>query len=94
MALTKAGLVEGLVRRGFSKKEAVDLLETLLGRIKDSLSRGEDVLISSFGKFYVKEKGQRRGRNPQTGHDLLLRERRVVTFKCSSVLRDRINERE
>ncbi len=59
--------------------------------IKESLERGEDVLISGFGKFCLKEKKQRRGRNPATGDDLLLGERKVVTFKCSHLLRDKIN---
>jgi integration host factor subunit alpha len=63
----------------------------LLEIIKGTLEKSEDVLISGFGKFCVKNKKQRRGRNPATGDDLLLRERRVVTFKCSGKLRKKIN---
>jgi len=66
-------------------------VERLLEIIKQTLESGEDVLISGFGKFYVKDKRKRRGRNPQTGQDLLLVERRVVMFKCSAVLRNKMN---
>ncbi len=91
MALTKADLVEALSGQGFKRKEAVELVETLLEIIKGTLARGEDILLSGFGKFCVKQKRTRRGRNPQSGENLLLPERRVVTFKYSSVLRDKIN---
>ena len=67
------------------------LVETLLELIKSKLVSGEDVLVSGFGKFCVKEKGERRGRNPATGDSMMLRSRRVVTFKCSGQLRDKIN---
>jgi len=67
------------------------MLETLLELIKSNLEKGEDVLISGFGKFCVKEKNERRGRNPATGNDMLLDSRRVVTFRCSHLLRDKIN---
>jgi integration host factor subunit alpha len=59
--------------------------------IKSALTDGDDVLVSGFGKFCVKEKRPRRGRNPATGEDLMLRQRRVVTFKCSGKLRNKIN---
>jgi len=59
--------------------------------MKRSLESGEDVMISGFGKFCVKEKKERRGRNPSTGEDMVLEPRKVVTFKCSGNLRDRIN---
>ncbi len=59
--------------------------------IKTTLGNGEDVLITGFGKFCVKEKSERKGRNPATGNDLILGARRVVIFKCSSVLRDKLN---
>jgi integration host factor subunit alpha len=67
------------------------ILESVLETVKTSLSNGEDVLLSGFGKFIVREKAARRGRNPQTGDDLTLEPRRVITFHCSSVMRDRIN---
>ena len=91
-ALTKAELSSQISREtGLNKSESTKALEAILGIIKQSLESGEDVLISSFGKFCVKEKRVRRGRNPQTGSDLQLDARRVVTYKCSSVLRRRIN---
>jgi len=92
MALTKADIVETVNKElGFPKNQSVTLVETLLDIIKDTLASGEDVMTSGFGKFCVKEKNRRRGRNPATGEDLMLSSRRVVTFKCSGKLRDRIN---
>ena len=91
MALTKNDIVSTVHELGFTKKKSVEIVESLLEIIKTSLERGEDVLISGFGKFCVKKKGQRRGRNPATGSDLILRERKVVTFKRSGKLRDKIN---
>ena len=92
MTLTKANLVE-TVRDvyGFTGKDSCKLVDTLLGIIKDTLVNGEDVLISGFGKFCVKEKKERRGRNPATGEDMMLEPRKVVIFKCSGVLRDKIS---
>ena len=91
MALTKSDIVARVHELGFTKKRSVDIIETLLEIIKSNLEKSEDVLISGFGKFCVKNKKQRRGRNPSTGEDLMLRERRVVTFKCSGKLRKKIN---
>ena len=91
MALTKNDIFEGTQELGFTKKRSVEIVETLLDIIKRQLGQGEDLLISGFGKFCVKKKSSRRGRNPATGDDLMLRERQVVTFKCSSKLRDRIS---
>ena len=93
MALTKSDIVATVHELGFTKKKSVEIIETLLEIIKSSLEHSEDVLISGFGKFCVKEKNQRRGRNPATGQDLILRERKVVTFKCSGKLRKKINGR-
>jgi integration host factor subunit alpha len=67
------------------------VVEALLEIMKKTLESGEDVLISGFGKFCVKEKSDRRGRNPQIGNELMLEARRVVVFKCSSVLREKLN---
>jgi integration host factor subunit alpha len=94
MALTKNKIVESVNELGFTKKKSVDIVETLLEIIKKSLESGEDVLVSGFGKFCVKKKSTRRGRNPATGEDLLLDERNVVTFKCSGKLREEINNRK
>ena len=91
MALTKSDIVEKVTQLGFSKKKSSEIVETLLVIIKDALTANDDLLVSGFGKFCVKSKNQRRGRNPATGEDLLLRERRVVTFKCSGKLREMIN---
>ena len=93
MALTKNKIVEQVNELGFTKKKSVDIVESLLEIIKRNLENGEDVLVSGFGKFCVKDKSTRRGRNPATGDDLLLEARRVVTFKCSGKLRDRINQK-
>lgn len=92
MTLTKSEIVAKVHELGFTKKKSIDIVESLLEIIKSTLEQGEDVLISRFGKFCVREKNQRRGRNPATGSDLMLRERRVVTFKCSGKLRERINK--
>jgi integration host factor subunit alpha len=93
MSLTKDDLVRAIAEdSGFPVKQSAVLVETLLELIKSKLASGEDVLISGFGKFCVKEKGERRGRNPASGEDMMLRPRRVVTFKCSGKLRDKINK--
>ena len=95
MSLTKDDLVKALAKEnGFQLNRAVEMVETLLELIKSTLASGEDVLISGFGKFCVKEKRERRGRNPATGEDMMLAARRVVTFKCSGQLRDKINQQE
>ena len=91
MTLTKNDIVARIHALGFTKKKSVDIIETLLEITKRTLSDNDDVLISGFGKFCVRDKGQRRGRNPATGADLILRERKVVTFKCSGKLRNAIN---
>ncbi len=91
MALTKNDIVAAVHDLGFTKKKSVDVVEILLETIKKTLEKSEDVLISGFGKFCVKQKRPRRGRNPATGEDLMLRARKVVTFKCSGKLRDKIN---
>ncbi|MBN2123564.1 MAG: integration host factor subunit alpha [Deltaproteobacteria bacterium] len=92
MTLTKSAIVEDIAGLGFTKKRSEQLVEAVLEIIKNALQEGDDVLVSGFGKFCVKEKKRRRGRNPATGDVLILNERRVVTFKVSSVLKDRINE--
>ena len=76
---------------GFPKKYSSELVEILIETIKNSLESGDDVLISGFGKFCVRDKKDRKGRNPATGQDMILKSRRVVTFKCSGQLRKKIN---
>ena len=93
MSITKAHLADSIHNQlGLHKNQSVKVLESILEIIKKTLENGEDVLITGFGKFYVKEKRKRRGRNPQTGEDLMLGSRKVVRFKCSGKLRERVNE--
>ena len=92
MTLTKANIVEAVAKQnGYPKSQSFEMIETLLKIIKRTLESGEDVLVSGFGKFCVKEKRERKGRNPATGEDMMLEPRRVVTFRCSRQLRERIN---
>ena len=92
MALTKADLIDSMYNQvGLSKTKSAQVVDSLLGIIKKTLEDGEDVLISGLGKFCVKEKGKRRGRNPQTGEELMMKSRRVVRFRCSGVLREKVN---
>ena len=89
---TKDLLVKAVAEEtGFPTIQSNQMVETLIELIKGSLASGENVLISGFGKFSVKAKNQRRGRNPATGESLMLRPRRVVTFRCSGNLRKKIN---
>ena len=95
MALTKADLVDSLTDQiGFTKNKSTAITETLLEIIKRTLASGEDVLVSCFGKFCVNEKAERKGRNPATGESMMLKPRRVVTLKCSGMLRKKINSRD
>ncbi|MFW2366163.1 MAG: integration host factor subunit alpha [Desulforhopalus sp.] len=93
MKLTKAELVKQVYQHheNLTKAQAAESVDTLLRISKDSLIKGEDLLLSGFGKFNVREKKTRKGRNPQTGDELMLDARRVVTFKPSGLLRDRVN---
>jgi len=92
MALTKADIVEQVyLQLGFPKEKSFQVIESLLESVKRSLASGDDVLVSGFGKFCVKEKQPRKGRNPATGESTILPARRVVTFKCSERLRIRLN---
>lgn len=92
MALTKNHIINDVnAQLGPPKTKSIELVESILETIKKTLENGEDVLISGFGKFSVKSKHERRGRNPHTRQDLILESRRVVTFKCSPVLKDKLN---
>ena len=91
--MTKAEIVEQIYERvGFSKKEAAELVEKVFEIMKETLAEGEKVKISGFGNFVVREKNARKGRNPQTGQEILLDARRVLTFKPSLVLKNVLNE--
>jgi len=92
MTLTKAQLLDSIHKQvDLPKIKSTKVVDCLLELIKNTLENGEDVLIRGFGKFCVKEKRERRGRNPQTGEDLMLNARRIITFRCSGRLRDKIN---
>lgn len=92
MALTKENIINEVYEQTqLPKSRSRDVVESLLDLMKRTLSSGDDLLISGFGKFMVKNKSSRRGRNPQTKADLQLRARKVVVFKTSGVLRKRIN---
>ena len=92
MNLTKADIITSIYNNcGCSKNKSTELMEGILAMLKNTLESGEDVLISGFGKFCVKEKGDRLGRNPATGNNLTLDARRIVTFKCSPVLKEKLN---
>jgi integration host factor subunit alpha len=93
MTLTKGDLINKVYnsRTTLTKKEARKAVETILRTIKSSLENGDDVLLSRFGKFNIKAKHARRGRNPQTGESVMLEARKVVTFKPSGFLREKVN---
>jgi integration host factor subunit alpha len=94
MTITKADLVQQIYNNHeeLTKIQATEAVEAFLRISKDSLIGGSDLLLSGFGKFNVREKRARRGRNPQTGKDLILESRRVVTFTPSGILRTKVNE--
>ena len=92
MALNKTRIIDRIYNSSdLNRKQATRTVEALLETIKESLENGEDVLITGFGKFCVKEKKQRKGKNPETGENLFIEQRRVVTFRCSPVLRDKLD---
>ncbi len=93
MTLTKADLVQQVYQqnKGLTRVQATEAVEVLLSISKETLIKGSDLLLSGFGKFNVRDKNLRRGRNPQTGGELMLDARRVVTFKPSGILRNKIN---
>ena len=90
--ITRADLCESIYREvGLSRNESADLVEAVLGEITDALARDETVKISSFGSFLVRRKGQRIGRNPKTGEEVPILPRKVLVFRASHVLKDRVN---
>ena len=92
MTLTKAHIVDAVAKQnGYTNKRSFKVVETLLEIIKSPLESGDDVLVSGFGKFCVNEKRERKGRNPATGEAMMMEARKVVTFRCSGQLRDKIN---
>ncbi len=92
MTLTKSQIIEEVrANNRLTKKQSLESVETLLEIMKETLASGEGVLISGFGKFCVKNKKEREGSNPATGEDMMLDARKVVTFKCSGKLREKVN---
>jgi integration host factor subunit alpha len=95
MALTKANIIEAIQKDiGLPKKNCTELMENLIETMKKALENDDHILISGFGKFSVNEKEARRGRNPASGKTMILKKRRVVTFKCSGKLRERLNNHQ
>ena len=92
MTLTRADIISEIQDKlGFTKRQSAELTEQIVEIIKSTLANGEDVRVSRFGKFCVNDKNARKGRNPATGEDMMLKPRRVVTFKCSGKLRKRVS---
>jgi integration host factor subunit alpha len=92
MTLTKADIAAAISKKtAYTQRQSLEMVDSLFEIMKRTLEIGEDVLISSFGKFTVKEKRERIGRNPQTGEPMMLTPRKVVSFKWSGRLRNRIN---
>lgn len=93
MSLTKIDIIDSIYEKlGIPKKECASIVESIFAIIKDDLDQGNDVMISGFGKWTVKAKKKRKGRNPQTGDSLMIDARKVVTFKPSQVLRGAVND--
>ena len=94
MSTTKADIINSAYDKltGFSKKDTVELVDAVFGVMKEALEQGESIKVSGFGKFNVREKNERLGRNPKTGEELTISARRVVTFKPSTILRESLNE--
>jgi len=93
--MTKVDIVEAIYEKvGFSKKEVAKIVETIFDLIKENLEKEDKIKISGFGNFVVRKKRARRGRNPQTGDDIEISSRRILTFKPSQVLRGALNRRE
>jgi integration host factor subunit alpha len=91
--MTKSDIVEAVYQNvGFTKKRAAEVVNLILDTMKEALEDGEKVKISGFGNFEIREKDARKGRNPQTGAEITISERRVLSFKPSQVLKDRLND--
>ena len=92
--MTKSEIVEAIHQRvGFTKKRSSEIVAMILDEMKEALERGEKVKISGFGNFEIRRKDPRKGRNPQTGDEIVISERQVLTFKPSQVLKDRLNRK-
>ena len=95
MTITKSDIINGIYNSTDLKLyQATKTVENLFEVFKKTLGSGEDIMISGFGKFYIKNKNDRRGKNPVTGNDMMLGARRVVRFRCSPMLRKKISEKK
>jgi len=93
MSLTKVDIIESICEKiGIPKKDCIRIVESVFEIIKDDLDKGDDVMISGFGKWTVKAKKKRKGRNPQTGKELMIAARKVVTFRPSQMLKRTLND--
>ena len=93
MSMTKIDIIDSIYDKlGIPKKESLHLVESVIDIIKEELGKGNTVMVSGFGKWTVKAKKERRGRNPKTGKEMKIAARKVVTFKSSTVLRDKVND--
>lgn len=93
MALTKSDIISNISNgTGLTRKQSIETVDKILETIKSTLESGENVMISGFGKFCVRQKNERRGRNPATGDNLTIGARRVLTFNCSGKLKERMNK--
>ncbi|MBQ4491933.1 MAG: integration host factor subunit alpha [Deltaproteobacteria bacterium] len=93
--MTKADIVDQVyVKTGLSKKESADIVEKVFELVKETVAKGEKIKIAGFGNFVVKEKSTRRGRNPQTGEEIEISSRRILTFKPSQILKSAINRQD
>jgi len=89
--MTKADIVEKVAEQcGISKKDSIDMVESVFSVLKTTLENGEDIKISGFGKFEVKTKHERKGRNPQTGESIIIDARRILSFKPSNILKNAV----
>jgi len=90
--MTKADIVERVAEKcGISKKDSIDMVESVFSVLKATLENGEDIKISGFGKFEVKNKHERKGRNPQTGESIIIDARRILSFKPSTILKESLS---
>ena len=92
--MTKADIIERVAEQcGITKKDSIDMVESVFSIIKSTLETGEDIKVSGFGKFEVREKHERRGRNPQTGEAIVIEARRILSFKPSTILKNALQDK-
>ncbi|MCD6533254.1 MAG: integration host factor subunit alpha [Deltaproteobacteria bacterium] len=93
--MTKTDIIDAVCEEnGFSRRESAKIFETMLEIIKETLENGENVKLAGFGSFHIQHKRARRGRNPQTGEEMTISARRILSFKASNVLREQLNPKK